>query len=130
MNTIKLVIAVALFLACYQSRMQQADEDKNPKKKRMYFYPSKESKDAIVIQPLTLYPNPANHVVTISLPEKIAPAEKEQFELEIYGRQGVRVVGQKWSGQKIDVSAFPVGSYIVTLKSKKQVFSQKLVVVK
>ena len=75
-------------------------------------------------QTLTLYPNPASDKFNIDLPIK----KGESFMLEIYGKPGTRVLSKKWNGEKIDVSTLPTGIYIVTLKRKQEVYSQKLLV--
>ncbi|WAC14541.1 T9SS type A sorting domain-containing protein [Dyadobacter pollutisoli] len=121
MNILKVLIAIALLLACYQSRAQQA----NDKKKRMFFYPSKDTPTALAIKNLKVYPNPASQQVQIELPE--TPG-KEGFMLEVSNMKGQCMLSQKWNGEKLNVSQFQSGIYIVTLRKDRQYYSQKLVV--
>ncbi|MCE6991762.1 T9SS type A sorting domain-containing protein [Dyadobacter sp. CY323] len=77
---------------------------------------------------LRISPNPASQEIDIRFPERNDRAEGESFDLEIYSKPGSRVLAKKWNGEKIDVSALPAGVYIITLKRKQEVYSQKLVV--
>jgi hypothetical protein len=90
----------------------------------------KVKKDDKSVMVLRLFPNPASQQIHISLSKITNQAEMstEGFDLEIHSKSGSRVLSQKWSGEKVDVSVFPSGIYIVTLRKGQQYYSQKLVV--
>jgi hypothetical protein len=73
---------------------------------------------------LTVYPNPANNWVDLSLKGTIA----DNFTLEIYNADGMRLLLKPWDGRSIDVSSYPPGLYLITLKRDREIYSQKLMI--
>ena len=73
---------------------------------------------------LTVYPNPANNWVDLSLKGAIA----DNFTLEIYNADGMRLLLKPWDGRSIDVSSYPPGLYLITLKRDREIYSQKLMI--
>ncbi|NIJ56187.1 hypothetical protein FHS68_005390 [Dyadobacter arcticus] len=84
----------------------------------MFFYPSQENPPVLVVQPLNVYPNPASQSVEIGLPGIADSVGKEAFALNVYDKQGASILSKTWTGEKLDVSAFQPGVYIVTLRKK------------
>ncbi|NIJ52377.1 T9SS type A sorting domain-containing protein [Dyadobacter arcticus] len=126
-KTIKLLLVTMLLVVAYQSQAQQ-NGGITLKKKRMFFYPSQENPPVLVVQPLNIYPNPTSQYVEINLPAITDRVGKDAFVLNVFDKQGTSILSQTWTGEKLDVSAFQPGVYIVTLRKNKLVYSQKLVV--
>ncbi|MFM6953642.1 MAG: T9SS type A sorting domain-containing protein [Sphingobacteriaceae bacterium] len=74
---------------------------------------------------LSLYPNPANDWVDISM----KGISTDNFTLEVYNADGMRMLLQQpWDGRGIDVSKFPTGIYILSLKRDREIYTQKLMI--
>ena len=74
---------------------------------------------------LVLFPNPASTEAAIKLDPAI---QKEGFVLQIHNSSGVLLTEKAWTREKLDISGFSAGTYLVTLKRKQEIYSQKLVV--
>ncbi len=73
---------------------------------------------------LTIYPNPASNWVDLSLKGTTA----DNFTLEIHNSDGMRLLLKPWDGRSIDVSAYPPGLYLISLKRDREMYSQKLMI--
>ncbi|MEO6285704.1 MAG: T9SS type A sorting domain-containing protein [Dyadobacter sp.] len=126
-TTIVLGITILFLYLCSQDSYAQNTANASTKKNRLFFYPTASSNQPVKVnRRLLVFPNPAKDWVEIKFEGK---HEVDQV-LELHDKQGIQLHTQKWNSEKIDVSQLPPGVYIVTLKQNKQVYSQKLVVVK
>ncbi|MFM6975844.1 MAG: M4 family metallopeptidase, partial [Sphingobacteriaceae bacterium] len=83
--------------------------------------------DQVEMQPvsLSLYPNPASNLVDLS----IKGTTTDNFTLELYDSSGNRLlVKQPWDGRSLDISRYPDGLYLITLKRDREVYTQKLLI--
>lgn len=74
---------------------------------------------------LNLYPNPATDLVDLS----IKGTSADNFTLELYNSEGMRLlIQQPWDGRALDVSKYPNGIYVLTLRRDREIYSQKLII--
>lgn len=73
---------------------------------------------------LTLSPNPANRWVDI----RLDVADLNGFNLELYDAMGMRLLLHEWRGDALDVSKYPPGVYLLTLRRDKETYQQKLMI--
>ena len=128
MKKIKTIIIAALLLGAYQSHAQQ--KETGVKKRRMFFYPDKPEAATLISENLLLFPNPAGQEVEITIPELSASASLDGFTLLVFDQKGVKLMERGWDKGKLDVSGFVSGNYIVSLRKDRQLYSQKLVVIR
>ena len=83
------------------------------------------TREANVAQPLTFAPNPAAESIRINYPDAVV-----RGEVLLYDTTG-RLVGS-WSDlpQQLSVAHLPAGSYIVSLKTDRQLYRERLEIVR
>lgn len=83
------------------------------------------SQNTFANESFTMYPNPAENVLSVNLPENIA-----QAELAIYDLLGKRIQLKtiNETNNSIDVSAIAKGTYLVMISSEGFVETQKLII--
>jgi YVTN family beta-propeller protein len=84
----------------------------------------------IVSESVSVYPNPATENLTIESPqEEVGSGSRQAALIEITNIQGQLIKTLATTGNKtnIDVSAFPIGVYIVEMKTENGVGVRKFV---
>jgi hypothetical protein len=72
-----------------------------------------------------LYPNPAIDRVDLT----IKGTSAANFKLELHNSEGMRLlIKQPWDGGGLDISKYPNGIYLITLRRDREVYSQKLII--
>jgi Zn-dependent metalloprotease len=72
-----------------------------------------------------LYPNPAIDRVDLT----IKGTSAANFTLELHNSEGMRLlIKQPWDGGGLDISKYPNGIYLITLRRDREVYSQKLII--
>jgi hypothetical protein len=79
--------------------------------------------DSDAVAALTIYPNPANKMMSISSMQEI-----KIHEVIIYNQIGQKVLHLKGSNNTIDISALSPGIYLIELVSNKLKYRKKLIV--
>jgi hypothetical protein len=78
---------------------------------------------------VTIYPNPVLHGQMLNV--NLEGASQEGFNLAVFDVTGKVLLQQHYSQQQkfvVDVSAFPSGAYILTIRNSKMNFSNKFIV--
>ena len=73
---------------------------------------------------LSVYPNPASRSIEITL----HVADNKGFTLELFDNLGMRLLYQEWKSGTLDVSPYPSGVYLLTLRRDKESHTQKLLI--
>lgn len=73
---------------------------------------------------LTIFPNPAVDQINVQLNDK----HWDGFNLEIYDWSGNRLISKLWKGESIDISQLNKGIYMLYLRRKNEVYSEKFLV--
>ncbi|WP_171037800.1 T9SS type A sorting domain-containing protein [Dyadobacter luticola] len=121
-------ISVLSILSC-EVLAQQAQDKSKDENERLYFYPSYDV-SRIIKGSLALYPNPASKTVKVALGDRAEFVDINGAILLVYDELGRVVVNKKFDDEYLDVSTFPAGQYIVSLRKDKLVYSEKLAVIK
>ena len=78
---------------------------------------------------VTVYPNPVSHGEVLNV--KLEGANQEGFNLAVYDITGKVLIQKHYSQQEkfsVDVSEFPSGAYILTIRNNNFNFSNKFIV--
>lgn len=124
-NNIYILILLMFCIIPFGLHAQQDSIPKQPKKQRFFFYPYTQS-PGVIKNKISLFPNPAKDFVGIRIDEpKLLP-----YKLELLDIEGKRLLMREWTGEKIDLSPFRSGIYLLKLSRDQETYAEKLLIKK
>ncbi len=124
-NNIYILILLMFCINPLGLHAQQDSIPKQPGKRRFFFYPYTQS-PAVIYNKISLFPNPAKDFVEIKMDEP----KFMNYKLELLDLEGRRLLLQEWTGEKIDLSPFRSGIYLLKLSRDQETYSEKLLIKK
>jgi hypothetical protein len=118
-------ITFTLLLLCSAAVMQAQEQSVNHQKQK----PKLKLEAVEVVYPkegkqVLIYPNPASSSITINTDE----IDERPLVIEIYNDGGHRIYRQNWKEEALDISMLKPGIYFLKLKTRKETYTQKLII--
>ncbi|CAG5068768.1 hypothetical protein DYBT9623_01500 [Dyadobacter sp. CECT 9623] len=130
-SLLKFYILTTVFTCGKVLAQQPAEEVGAKHESKIFFYPDQQEATLLFRSELVFFPNPASNDVAITVKGVAERVLGEGFEMKIYNQAGLLMNKRNWSaGQKLNVSQFTSGTYVIVITRENQIYSQKLVVKK